>query len=456
MKFQGVKQMKKAIAVSVFLAAASLALAADIKEVKVPFKQFKLKNGLTVLLSEDHTAPTYSIAVTYNVGSRDEKHGRTGFAHLFEHMMFQGSENVARNEHSGLISANGGQDNGTTDEDRTLYFEQLPANQIDLGIFLEADRMRALAVTQFNLDNQRNAVQEERRLRVDNQPYGKTFEAVNETAYDNFGYKHSVVGSMEDLNAASLQDVQEFFKRYYAPNNAVVSIVGDFKTDEALAKIKKYFEDIPSQPPPPQPDMAEPQQTAERRKTLEDPFAQLPRIDIAYKIGPGNTPDYYALRVMSQILGAGQSSRLYQRLVKEQEMATGAGAFAADQRGPGLEQFFVMARPGKDLAAIEKAVYEEIAKIQNEPVTDDEMEKVRMVARRGQVASAQSTLNRAISLADNYTNFGDPNLINENYQKTTAVTKQDIMRVAKKYLTENNRTVIITMPKKAAPAGPAQ
>jgi predicted Zn-dependent peptidase len=287
---------------------------------------------------------------------------------------------------------------------------------------------------------------------VDNQPYGKTEEAVNETAYDNFGYKHSVVGSMEDLNAASLQDVQDFFKRYYAPNNAVIAIVGDFKSEDLMANVKKYFEGIPSQPPPPQPDMAEPEQKAERRKTLEDPFAQLPRLDIAYKIGPGNTADYYALRVMSQILGSGQSSRLYQRLVKEQEVATGAFAFTAEQRGPGLEQFIVTARPGKDLAAIEKALYEEIGKIQSQPVTDEELEKVRMGARRSQVAGAQSTLNRAVSLADDFVNFGDAGLVNERYQKTVAVTKQDVMRVAKKYLTENNRTVIVTLPKKAAPA----
>src|ERR1017187_635267 len=413
---------------SVFLAVA-LAFLASAADPAIPFKLFKLKNGLTVILSEDHSAPTYSIAVSYNVGSRDEKAGRTGFAHLFEHMMFQGSENVAKGEHPALISANGGQMNGTTDEDRTLYFENLPANQIDLGLFLESDRMRSLAVTQATLDNQRNAVQEERRLRVDNQPYGKTFEEVNETAYDNFAYKHSVIGSMEELNAASLQDVQDFFKRYYAPNNAVVAIVGDFKSDELMAKVKKYFEEIPAQPAPPQPDMAEPEQKAERRKTLEDAFAQLPRLDIMYKIGPGNTPDYFALRVMSQILGRSEERRVYQRLVKEQEMAAAAGAGTTEQRGPGLERFFIMPRPGKDLAAIEKAVYEEIAKVQNEPVTDDELEKVRMGARRSQVSGAQSTLNRAVALADDFVNFGDANMINETYRKMTAVTKQDVMRV---------------------------
>jgi predicted Zn-dependent peptidase len=431
-------------------ALASLALAAP-KDPAIPIKQYKLKNGLTVILSEDHSAPTYSIAVSYNVGSRDEREGRTGFAHLFEHMMFQGSANVAKGEHPNLISANGGGLNGTTNEDRTLYYETLPANQMDLGLFLEADRMRSLAVTQANLDNQRNAVQEERRLGIDNQPYGHTFEAVGETAYDAFGYKHSVIGSMADLNAANLDDVKEFFKRYYAPNNAVIAIVGDFKSEEVLAKMKKYFEDIPSQPPPPRPDLSQPEQTAERRKTLDDPFAQLPRIDVAYRIPEGNSPDYYALRVLSQILGGGQSSRLYQRLVRDQEMAAATGAFASQRRGPGLEQIVATVRPGKDLAAVEKALYEEVAKLQSQPVEDWEMEKVRTNAHRSQIQSAQSTLNRAAELADNAVNFGDPNLVNLNYQKISQVTKEDIQRVAKKYLIETNRSVIITMPKKAAP-----
>jgi len=436
---------------SIFLAVA-LAFLASAADPAIPFKLFKLKNGLTVILSEDHSAPTYSIAVSYNVGSRDEKAGRTGFAHLFEHMMFQGSENVAKGEHPSLISANGGSMNGTTDTDRTLYFENLPANQMDLGLFLEADRMRSLAVNQANLDNQRNAVQEERRLRIDNQPYGHTSEAIDDTAYDAFGYKHSVVGSMEDLNAASIDDVKEFFKRYYAPNNAAIAIVGDFKTDDVLAKMKKYFEDIPSQPAPPRPDLSQPEQKAERRKTLEDAFAQLARIDIVYRITDGASADYYALRVMSQILGSGQSSRFYQRLVRDQELATGASAFASQRRGPGLEQIGITARPGKDLAAIEKAVYEEIAKIQATPVEDWELEKIRTNAHRSQIQSSQSTLGRAIGLADDTTNFGDPNLINLTYQKVAAVTKADIQRVARKYLTEENRTVIVTLPKKAAAA----
>jgi zinc protease len=427
------------------LAACCMVLAAS-KEVTIPFKLFKLKNGLTVILSEDHTAPTYSIAIAYNVGSRDEKAGRTGFAHLFEHLMFEGSENVAKGEMDSLISGNGGQMNGTTDNDRTLYYETMPANQLDLGLFLEADRMGKLLFTQEKLDNQRNAVQEERRLRVDNQPYGKTYEAIDDLAFDAFAYKHSVIGSMDDLNAASLDDVKEFFKRYYAPNNAAIAIVGDFKTEDALAKAKKYFEAIPSQAPPPRPDVSQPEQTAERRKQLEDNFAQFPRIDIVYRIPAGDTADYYALDVMSSVLSAGQSSRLYQKLVKELEVAQGADAFTGQRPGPSLEQISVTVRPGKDLAAVEKMVYDEIAKIQEKPVEDWEMDKVRMFLRRNQVRSAQGTLGRAANLAETYVEYGDANLVNLEYQKLAAVTKADVERVAKKYLVETNRSVIITLP----------
>src|SRR3954468_2215565 len=228
-------------------------LAADGPTVK--FTDSKLKNGLRVIISEDHNAPTVSIAVNYFVGSADEKARRTGFAHLFEHMMFKGSENVGSGEHFMLVFNNGGNMNGTTNEDRTNYFEVLPANQIDLALFLEADRMKSLAITKDNLDNQRNAVQEERRLGVDNQAYGKSGEVQQELIYDNFAYKHTTIGSMEDLNAASVEDVAAFFKMYYAPNNAVLVLVGDFKTADALAKIRANFESIPRQPDPPAVDM---------------------------------------------------------------------------------------------------------------------------------------------------------------------------------------------------------
>src|SRR3954465_9204844 len=251
---------------------------------KIQFTDTRLKNGLRLIVSEDHAAPMFSIVVNYNVGSRDERKGRTGFAHLFEHMMFKGSENVGPGEHPYLIFMNGGTMNGTTSKDRTLYYETLPANQLDMALFLESDRMRALTITKDNLDNQRNAVQEERRLGVDNQPYGKTFEAIDELAYENFAYEHSVIGSMADLSAATVDDVTAFFKTYYAPNNAVIAIVGDLDTKTALAKLEKYFGGIAAQTAPPRVDMTEPPQMEQRRLTLDDALARLPRIDMAYKI----------------------------------------------------------------------------------------------------------------------------------------------------------------------------
>jgi zinc protease len=263
------KTVKSMLAFSLVCLLFLTASAQQARKIKVDFKDMRLKNGLRVLLVEDHSAPVISVAITYDVGSRNERQGRTGFAHLFEHMMFTGSENVGKNEYSLLIDTNGGSNNATTNEDRTLYFATVPANQLDMALFLEADRMRSLDVTQENLDTQRNAVQEERRLRLDNQPYGKTGEKFQETIYDNFAYKHSVIGSMDDLNAASLQDVKEFFRIYYAPNNAALALVGDFKMDEAVAKIKTYFEPIPSQPAPPAVDTTEPEQTAERRFSMD-------------------------------------------------------------------------------------------------------------------------------------------------------------------------------------------
>jgi zinc protease len=420
------------------------------REVKIPIQQFTLSNGLRVVLSEDHSAPVYSICATYDVGSRDEKPGHTGFAHLFEHMMFQGSDKVGKGEHFILIENNGGEMNGTTNQDRTNYFESLPANQLDLGLFLEADRMRSLAVTQPNLDNQRNAVQEEKRLRIDNQAYGKTFEAVGDTAYDNFGYKHSTMGSMEDLNAASLDDVKAFFKTYYAPNNAVLALVGDFDSKEALAKIKKYFEDIPSQPTPPRPDMTEPAQTAERTKSVDDAFAQIPRLDIVYKIPNYQSPDFMPISVAMNILGQGQSSRLYQDLVKDKEQAAAVFAGAGPRRATGLATIIALVRPGVKIEDVEQSIYADVEKIRTTPISDWELEKVRMKYRHDHAEQMSSTLSRAVSLAYYTVAWNDPNVINTEEARLDAVTKDDVLRVAKKYLTPENRTVVTTLPKPKA------
>lgn len=420
------------------------------RNVRVDFKETTLKNGLRVITVEDHSAPVVAISLTYNVGSRNERKGRTGFAHLFEHMMFKGSENIGSGEHFMLVFNNGGTMNGTTNEDRTNYFEALPANQLDLALFLEADRMKSLAITKENLDNQRNAVQEERRLGVDNQPYGKSNELQQELIYDNFAYKHSVIGSMDDLNAATVEDVAEFFKMYYAPNNAVLVLVGDFKTADALAKIRANFESIPRQPAPPAVDMTEPPQKAERRATVDDMLARAPRVDLAYKAVQGNTPDFYALQVLSGILQSGQSSRLYQKLVKEKEMVTGVGGFMDEKRGIGALYTNATLRPGIKTEDVEAAIYAEIERLKKEPIADWELQKAKNTTRRNLINSLQSSLARAIALGQVTVYYNNPGLINTRLDKVAAVTKEDVQRVANKYLADTNRTVVITMPKAKA------
>jgi predicted Zn-dependent peptidase len=432
---------------------APLALAATLvaaNSSKVTYTDTRLSNGLRVIIAPDHTAPVFSVAISYNVGSRDERRGRTGFAHLFEHMMFKGSENIGPGEHFMLIFNNGGNMNGTTNKDRTLYFETLPSNQLDLALYMEADRMRSLAITRENLDNQRNAVQEERRLGVDNQPYGKTSEAIDSVVYDNFVYQHSVIGSMADLNAASVEDVAAFFKTYYAPNNAVLAIAGDVDPVAALAKVKKYFEPVPAQPAAPAVDMTEPVQHGERRLVLDDALARLTRIDIMYKVPPSQTADDDVLGVLATVLGSGRSSRLYEQLVHQKLLASGVGAFKGESRGPGMFRIFVTVAPGKSAADAEAAVYEAIEQLKAGPPADWEVEKARTSAKRSIVGQQESSLSRAIQLSQYALFYDKPELINTRADRIATLTPADVQRVARQYLTAENRSVVITNPKSAA------
>jgi predicted Zn-dependent peptidase len=419
----------------------------------VAFTDTRIENGLRVIIAEDHTAPVFSIAVNYNVGSRDERRGRTGFAHLFEHMMFKGSEQVGPGEHFTLIFNNGGSMNGTTNKDRTLYYETLPSNQLDLALFLEADRMWSLEITRENLDNQRNAVQEERRLGVDNQPYGRTFELIGELAYENFAYEHSVIGSMADLDAATVDDVKAFFRTYYAPNNAVVAIVGDVDTTDTLGRVRKYFGRIPSQPAPPAVDMTEPAQTAERRQTIEDALARLARLDIAYPVPPSGTGDDEAINVLASVLSSGRSSRLYEAIVRGKQLASSVGAGRGETRGPGLFTFSGMVLPGKTVADLEAAIDVEIARMKAEPIAGWELDKARNNAKRTFVSGLGSSLTRAILLSQYALFYDDPNRINTRVDRIAAVTAADVQRVARQYLVPASRTVVITTPKAAGTGG---
>ena len=440
------------------LAAAALVItgltAAGAAQIKpIQFTEAKLKNGLRVVISEDHSAPVFAIAVQYNVGSRDEKKGRTGFAHLFEHMMFKGSENVGPGEHPYMMFMYGGNMNGTTNKDRTLYYEVLPANQLDLALFLEADRMKSLVITKDALDNQRNAVQEERRLGVDNQPYGRTGEVLEELAFDNPAYEHSVIGSMDDLNAATVEDVSDFFRIYYAPNNAVIGIVGDVDAKAVVEKMRKYFEPIPSQPAPPPVDITEPPQKEERRTVIDDPLARLPRLDMAYKVPPSSSPDADALSVLATILSGGRSSRFYEAIVRQKQLTAGVGGGPQQSRGPALYGLSSTPLPGKTLQELEAAIEEEIEKVKNGPIADWEMQKARNAAKSSFVNSISSALSRATLLSQYAMFYNDPNRINTRADAIAKVTAADVQRVAKQYLVKTNRTVVHTVPKAAAPKG---
>ena len=435
-----------AIAIALFATLTVVAAKPPIK-----FTDATLPNGLRVLIAEDHAAPVFSVVVNYNVGSRNERQGRTGFAHLFEHMMFKGSENVGQNEHPYLMFMNGGNMNGTTNKDRTMYYETLPANQLDLALFLEADRMRSLAITKDNLDNQRNAVQEERRLGVDNQPYGRSFDTLPSLAYHNFAYAHSVIGSMQDLSAATVEDVASFFKMYYAPNNAVIAIVGDVDAKTALEKIKKYFGGIPRQPAPPPVDMSEPAPTGERRVTLEDQLARLPRIDIAFKVPDSSSPDYEALSVLSTILSGGRSGRFYEDIVRQKQLASNVNAFVGESRGPGLFQITATPTPSASLTDLEEAINAELERAKTGAITDAELEKARAQAQRAFVSVMGSSLGRAVSLSQNAIYYNDPARFASEPERIAKVTAADVQRVATKYFTPANRTVVITTPRGVRP-----
>ena len=455
MKRCNIKRRTSAVLITLGVLA-FVASAADVTVPKIELRDMKLDNGLRVILAPDHTAPVYAISVTYNVGSHDERPGRTGFAHLFEHMMFQGSQNVGKGEHFILVLNNGGGMNGTTNEDRTNFFEELPRNQLDLGLFLESDRMRSLAITQANLDNQRNAVQEERRQGIDNQPYGRAELDIDSLSYDNFAYKHSTIGSMADLNAATVADVADFFKIYYAPNNAVLVLAGDFDPEDALAKVKKYFGNIPSQQTPPKVDLSEEAHYGERRETIYDPLARLPQLISGYHIPAGNTPDNYAAEELAIILGQGQSSRFYQHLVKNKQLATQVGMQTDARIGPSMLYITATPRPGVKMEDLEKGIEDEISAAVTDGVTADELAKAKTQLLRRVIGQRRSSLSTANAIGSYTVYFNDPNLINTMQDKENAVTLEQVNAAAKKYLVRDQRTVVITLPTPKDAAGPRQ
>ncbi|HEX8175972.1 MAG TPA: pitrilysin family protein [Pyrinomonadaceae bacterium] len=415
-----------------------------------PIEQFTLKNGLRVVFNRDSAIPVVSVAVYYNAGSRNEKQGRTGFAHLFEHMMFQGSENVPKAAHFQFISNAGGDMNGNTTTERTAYFQTLPANQLPLAIWLESDRMRSLAVTKENLDNQRKAVQEEKRMRYDNQPYLNGLLRINEMIFKNFSNSHSTIGSMEDLDAASVEDVQEFFRIYYAPNNAVLVLSGDFEPREARALVEKYFGTIPRQPDPPMPEVSEPDAVAVKQDTYNDRFAQIPAFILGWKVPARRTADFYALQLAGDLLFEGESSRLYQKMVKGEESVLTVQGFFGERRGPSSMYIFALPKPGKDPVQVKQTVMNEIKRLATEGPTAEEMEKLRNGLLNDAVRGRQSSLYRAQQIAEYTLYDNDPNLFNTELDRYLAVTAEQIKQAVKRFLDTDNFADLSIVPAGAA------
>ena len=409
---------------------------------QTPIEQFTLDNGLRVVLSQDSAVPVVSVVVYYDVGSRNEKLGRTGFAHLFEHMMFQGSENVPKAGHFQYVFNAGGTMNGTTSTERTNYFQTLPANQLPLALWLESDRMRALKVTQENLDNQRQAVQEEKRLRYDNQPYINAFLLINELIFRNPANAHSTIGSMEDLDAATIEDIREFFRIYYAPNNAVLTLVGDFDPAQAKELIAKYFQDIPRQPEPPPVDVSEPPEVGKAGEAYHDKLAPAPAFILGWKIPPRRTPDHYALALAGDLLFAGESSRLYQQLVKGDESVVSIQGEVDDRRGPSALYVFALPKPGEDIPAIRQQIFNEIKRLATDGPSDEEMDKLRNTLSNDSVRGRQSTLYRAQRIAEFTLYDGDPTLIDRELDYYLQVTAADIKAVTAKFLDIDNRVML--------------
>ena len=409
-------------------------------------EEYKLENGLRVVLNRDMAVPVVAIAVYYDVGSRNEREDRTGFAHLFEHMMFQGSDNVPKAGHFQYIMKAGGTMNGTTSSERTNYYETLPANQLPLGLWLESDRMRSLAVTQENLDNQREAVKEEKRLRYDNQPYGQIFDLINEMIYKNFANAHSTIGSMDHLDAASVEDVQEFFRVYYAPNNAVLVLSGAFDTDEAKKLVETYFGDIPAQPLPAALDVSEPDEVAMHFREWEDKLAPFPAFLLGWKIPPRRTPESHALYLAGKLLYDGDSSRLYQKLVKGEESVIQLFGFTDERRGPSSIFVGAIPKPEKDLSKIRETIMHEINDLATHGPTPEEMQKLHNQLINDAIRMRQSSMSRAQQIAEFALYDGDPALINQELDELLSISPDAIRNTAAKFLNTDNRALLDIVP----------
>ena len=418
------------------------------QEKRIDFVEYDLDNGLHVILHQDNSTPIVNVSVLYHVGSKNEPVGRTGFAHFFEHLMFEGSPNIPRGEFFKIIESAGGQLNANTTNDRTFYFETLPSHQLELGLYMESERMLYATIDSTGIATQKEVVKEEKRLKVDNQPYGSILTETFSRVFEGTVYEWTPIGSFEDIDAATEEDFKDFFETFYVPNNATLSIAGDIDIEDARKLVKKYFGDIPGgtkEIPRPKVEM---NKLGDVQAEVFDNI-QLPAVIQAYQMAEQGSEDYYAMQMLTTLLSGGQSSRFQKEIVDKQQLAVVAGSFPFALEDAGVFISFGIMNMGKTPEELQAAMDKEIKRVKTEPIDDKEFQKLRNQIENSFISSNSSMKGIAESLADYHVYFGDANLINDEMQRYMAVTKEDLQRVAKKYLDSNNRVQLVYLPKSA-------
>jgi len=399
-----------------------------------------------VILHEDHAVPIVSVSVMYHVGSKNEDPSRTGFAHFFEHLLFEGTDNIQRGEYMKLVQNNGGVLNANTTQDRTYYFEELPANQLELGLWMEAERMLHAKIDSTGIETQRKVVKEEKKMRYDNSPYGMWQSLIFENAFTKHPYRWTPIGKEQYIDQAKASEFMDFYKTYYVPNNAVLVLAGDFKPEQAKEWINKYYGDIPrGTGEVPRPNVAEPAQTKEKRVKY-NANVQLPMVVLAYHAPKMGTDDVYALELLNQLLSQGASSRLQKQVVDKDQKAVQVGAFNTPLEDPGLMITLGIAARGVTAAELEKAMKNEIEKVRDNLISEEEFKKLQNQAENSFVSQNGRISGIAENLATNYTYFRNTNLINTELERYQKITREDLKRIANKYLTKENSIVLHYVP----------
>lgn len=416
------------------------------KEFHIDYTQFELDNGLDVILHEDHSSPVVAVTVTYHVGSKNEDPQRTGFAHFFEHLMFEGSKNIDRGEFFEIVQGAGGRNNAFTSFDKTVYYEVFPSNQFELGLWLESERMLHAKVDSQGVETQREVIKEEKKQRYDNQPYGKILPSIFEESFNEHPYRWVPIGEEQYIDSAKISEFREFYETYYVPNNAVLSIAGDIEPKKAKKLVKRYFGDIPrGEKEKRLPQQSEPPQTEETHDTVYDNI-QLPAVIQSFHIPEKGTEDFYALDMLTTLLSDGKSSRLYKKLVDEEEKALQVSSSLMDLEDPGLFFLFAIANQGVDAKALEESLNEELKEVRNGTISDKEFQKLRNQVENDFYSGKTEMQDIAVTLAEYHLFYDNPNLINTEIEKYMSVTKEDLKRVANEYLVPENRSVLYYLP----------